>query len=321
LTQRLVAAKMDLCCGGGFPEPGVPRALCCPREAIIRLTKLLYTSDLHGSQAHYLRLLTAAESLKPDLVVLGGDLLPDDSANDPQTLGHGQPQYVRTQFRENVANLRECCGCKDILVIFGNHDWASSIPAMEELARDGLVTILSHTRQVRVNGLSFLGYSCTPPTPWYVKDFERLDKPGDRAPLLGGACWSARFSRPVHHGAELLFEEVRTIQEDLTAVKAPKDPWIFVIHAPPLGTFLDRAYGNKSYGSQAIREVLETHQPLMSLHGHIHESPTVSGNWRDVLGKTVAINPGQNSRSLAYAVAEIDVAAGKIISVENGQQA
>jgi len=282
---------------------------------------LLYTSDLHGSQAHYLRLLTVAEFLKPDLVVLGGDLLPDDSAIDPKVLGHGQPEYVRTQFRENIVNLRESSGCKDVLVIFGNHDWASSVPAMEELARADLVTILSHTRRVRVDGLSFLGYSCTPPTPWFVKDFERLDKPGDRPPLLGGACWNSRFSRPVHHGAEVLFEDVKTIAEELAVVRAPADPWVFVIHAPPLGTNLDRAYGNKSYGSQAVREALETHQPLMSLHGHIHESPTVSGSWRDQLGKTTAINPGQNSRSLCYVFAEIDVGAGKIVSVESGQQA
>lgn len=298
-----------------FPEPAIR-----PREAIIRLTRLLYTSDLHGSQAHYLRLLTVAESHKPDLVVLGGDLLPDDSANDPKTQGHGQPRYVRAQFRENMANLRECSGCKNVLVIFGNHDWASSVPAMEELAKAGLVTILSHTRRVQIDGLSFLGYSCTPPTPWFVKDFERLDKLGDRAPLLGGACWNSRFSRPVHHGAEVLFGDVKTIDQELAAVKAPNDPWVFVIHAPPFGTLLDRAYGNKSYGSRAIREALETHQPLMSLHGHIHESPTVSGNWRDVLGKTTAINPGQNSRSLSYVTAEIDVAAGKIVAVEIGQQ-
>ena len=282
--------------------------------------RLLYTSDLHGSQKHYDWLLEVAESLKPDLVVLGGDLLPDDSAIKPETLGHGQPTYVRSQFRDNIANLRDRSACREVFVIFGNHDWASSVPAMEELAGEGLVTILDHRRAVKVSGLSFLGYSCTPPTPWYVKDFERLDKPGDRAPLLGGACWNARFSRPVHHGAEVLFEDVKTIAEELALVSAPEDPCVFVIHAPPLGTALDQAYGHKSYGSAAISDVLKKHQPLLSLHGHIHESPRVSGKCRDTIGKTIAINPGQSGRCLNFAVAEIDVAAGAVTKIECGQQ-
>jgi Icc-related predicted phosphoesterase len=40
-------------------------------------------------------------------------------------------------------------------------------------------------------------------------------------------------------------------------------------------------------GSQAVRDVLERHQPLLALHGHIHESRGVAK-----VGKTVCINPG-----------------------------
>jgi len=65
--------------------------------------------------------------------------------------------------------------CKEVVVIFGNHDWRSSAEAMKELAANGLVSVLCHTKAVEIDGLAFLGYSCTPPTAWYVKDFERLD--------------------------------------------------------------------------------------------------------------------------------------------------
>ena len=42
-----------------------------------------------------------------------------------------------------------------------------------------------------------------------------------------------------------------------------------------------------SAGSQAVRNVIERYQPLIALHGHIHESRgTVK------IGKTVCINPG-----------------------------
>jgi Icc-related predicted phosphoesterase len=282
--------------------------------------RLFFTSDLHGREILRAGLLTAVEAARPDIIVLGGDLLPDDSALKPETLGHGQPEYVRTSFRQIVTDLRRLSGCREVLVIFGNHDWGSSVTAMNELVEEGLVTTLEHTRSVGVDGLHFVGYSCTPPTPWFVKDFERLDKPGDRPPFIGGARWDARFSRPVQHGAQLLFQDLETIEEQLSVMIVPSAPWVFVVHAPPRDTNLDRAFGAEPYGSQAIREAIEKHQPLLSLHGHIHESPTVTGHWRDTLGATTAVNPGQGSKHLNYAVIDIDVEAGSISKMERGQQ-
>ena len=40
-------------------------------------------------------------------------------------------------------------------------------------------------------------------------------------------------------------------------------------------------------GSSAVREAIEKFQPIMSLHGHIHES-----RGEAKIGKTLAINPG-----------------------------
>jgi uncharacterized protein len=40
-------------------------------------------------------------------------------------------------------------------------------------------------------------------------------------------------------------------------------------------------------GSEAVRSVIETYQPLVALHGHIHESRGVAK-----LAKTVCLNPG-----------------------------
>jgi Icc-related predicted phosphoesterase len=42
-------------------------------------------------------------------------------------------------------------------------------------------------------------------------------------------------------------------------------------------------------GSSAVRTILEELQPLVALHGHIHEA---SGIRR--LGRTIAINPGSD---------------------------
>jgi Icc-related predicted phosphoesterase len=40
-------------------------------------------------------------------------------------------------------------------------------------------------------------------------------------------------------------------------------------------------------GSKAVRRAIETHQPLLSLHGHIHESAGVVK-----IGRTTSVNPG-----------------------------
>jgi uncharacterized protein len=77
---------------------------------------------------------------------------------------------------------------------------------------------------------------------------------------------------------------------------------VFNLHVPPIRTAIDRApvlddslkpvvRGGQvlmeSVGSEAVRRVIERHQPMLSLHGHIHES---RGAVR--LGRTLAINPG-----------------------------
>ena len=73
------------------------------------------------------------------------------------------------------------------------------------------------------------------------------------------------------------------------------------LHAPPYDTQLDVApkidwdtltvQGQDSahVGSTAVREVIEEVQPILSLHGHIHESRAAVR-----IGRTLAINPGSS---------------------------
>jgi len=75
---------------------------------------------------------------------------------------------------------------------------------------------------------------------------------------------------------------------------------IFNLHCPPFKSGLDEApaidadlrllHGGRALrpvGSTAVREVIEKRQPLLSLHGHIHESKGAVK-----IGKTLSINPG-----------------------------
>jgi Icc-related predicted phosphoesterase len=75
---------------------------------------------------------------------------------------------------------------------------------------------------------------------------------------------------------------------------------IFNVHVPPFGSLLDDApdldeqlrpklAGNaiRPVGSHALRQAIEKYQPLLGLHGHIHESRGATH-----IGRTLCINPG-----------------------------
>lgn len=282
--------------------------------------KLLFCSDLHGDEAHYTRLLSVAQETRPQLIILGGDMLPDDSALYPDKMGHGQPAYVRGPFKKFIAALRQASGCESVMTIFGNHDWGSSVTATTELEAEGLLNVLRLDKPVVFHGVSFVGYSSTPPTPWFVKDFERLDQPKDKPPLLGGARWDARFNRPSTLSATAIFSTTKTMMEELAALKPPPAPWVFVAHSPPSESLLDRYYGNLAWGSKAVRAAIEKHQPMLSLHGHIHQSHEVTGQFMEKIGRTVAVNPGQTHSRLNHVLIEIDLAKAVVLNVTHGQK-
>jgi Icc-related predicted phosphoesterase len=97
---------------------------------------------------------------------------------------------------------------------------------------------------------------------------------------------------------------------------------IFNFHAPPYGTGLDEApaldsdlrpiHGGavmKPVGSMAVRDAITRHQPLLSVHGHIHESRGVKK-----MGRTLALNPGSvyGDGVLQGAVIELDAKKAKV---------
>jgi Icc-related predicted phosphoesterase len=88
--------------------------------------------------------------------------------------------------------------------------------------------------------------------------------------------------------------------EGMIPPQADMRQMVFNFHCPPYGSNLDEApevdenlnvkeagRALVPVGSTAVREAILKHQPLLSLHGHIHE-----GKGTARLGKTLAINAG-----------------------------
>jgi len=93
---------------------------------------------------------------------------------------------------------------------------------------------------------------------------------------------------------------------------------IFNIHVPPYATGLDEApklgedgtpsgTENAPVGSTAVKEAIMEYQPLLSLHGHIHESRGVQR-----LGRTVCVNPGSVYGEGMLQGVVVDLVPGKV---------
>jgi len=89
----------------------------------------------------------------------------------------------------------------------------------------------------------------------------------------------------------------------------PLDRAIFILHSPPYQTRLDRAAldGREvdgapldvHVGSIAVRRFIEERQPLITLHGHVHESARLTGSWQERIGKTFCFSAAHDGRELA----------------------
>jgi Icc-related predicted phosphoesterase len=95
---------------------------------------------------------------------------------------------------------------------------------------------------------------------------------------------------------------------------------VFNFHPPPYGSGLDEApeltkdlrmaYAGRSMvavGSKAVLDAIETHKPLLGLHGHIHE-----GKGTRKYGRTMCVNPGSMYEQGVLHGAVIELKPGKI---------
>jgi Icc-related predicted phosphoesterase len=67
---------------------------------------------------------------------------------------------------------------------------------------------------------------------------------------------------------------------------------IWVIHGPPYNSNLDVLKTNTHCGSVAVRNLIEEYKPLLSFHGHIHETVDMSGHFMSKIGDTISLSAG-----------------------------
>jgi uncharacterized protein len=262
-----------------------------------------FTSDLHGHLSHYEKLLALAAGEKAGAVILGGDLLPRKGHH--QASLEAQLGFVRAEFRDFSEKLKRS-GVAELFIVLGNDDWAGTLPLFRGLESDGLLQILDGPECDLDGRTALSGYSFVPPTPFLLKDFEKRDLKADPSPGGLRRVYVTRNGCVEETDERAYFESRGSIEEDLASLTGPGRPLIHVMHGPPFGTALDRLYDGRSAGSRAVRAFIVNTQPVLTLHGHIHESPAVSGSFAECIGKTISVNAGQTGEELSAVLFDSD---------------
>ena len=258
---------------------------------------ILFASDLHGKMNLYEELLALARAKRVECVLIGGDLLPTRVNAAKLVAGtadfngslQAQIAFIDTFLAPRLsAFLRENPHTR-VLYIPGNHDWIPAITYLEKTI-PGATNL--HLRHVLIDGFHFLGYGCVTDSTFWVKDYVRRDFPQDGYVKSRYACLSTSEGiRRSDNGEYIL--HFPSIEEELaTCALDEPEKSICVFHAPPFNTGLDTLHNGRPIGSRALRAFIETRKPLITLHGHIHESPYMSGIYRTNLGDTLSVNPG-----------------------------
>lgn len=270
--------------------------------------RILFVSDLHGSEQRYRKLWQVAQAEQPAAILLGGDLLPA-FATVADIAG-----FVDDVFVGEARRLRSWRPARfpKVLLIPGNDDPASTFGALQDGEAEGLWRVI-HRRRDRIGRYTVYGYGCVPPTPFLLKDWERYDvsqfvDPGCIGPASGQRT-TAVNDDDIQFG---------TIAGDIAELAGNdnQDQAVWLFHTPPYRSSLDRAALDGRFvdhvpldvhvGSIAVQRFIQDQQPLLTLHGHVHEAPRLTGFWRERLGRTWMLSAAHDGPELALVRVDLD---------------
>jgi Icc-related predicted phosphoesterase len=281
--------------------------------------KIFFATDIHGSEVCWRKFLNAAAFYKADMVILGGDvtgkvMIPIIAHPGYwQVTLHGESQKMET--REELAEVERQIRNRGSYPAIVTPD-ELQVLSTEEGAVDRRFSaemIRSLDRWLDMADGKLRGGEIGCIVNGGNDDIWEIDQVIESSPCVtfaegkvldldGFSLVSMGWTNPTP------WDTFREAPEDELAAKieavAGSVPdmgrAIFNFHAPPYGSGLDEApaldstlrpiHGGavmKPVGSMAVRDSIMKHQPMLSVHGHIHESRGIKK-----MGRTLAINPG-----------------------------
>lgn len=294
----------------------IPRARGGRRSA-----RLCFVSDVHGSERCFKKFLNAGSFYDVQHLILGGDitgktLVPIERTNGGWRAEFSDHEYVDLTEREKeelAQRIRDngqypVVGSRDELLYLFDEG------RREQTFREVLVAGMKHWMELADERLAGSGIRCfIAPGNDDLWEIDDVLLASETVELAEGRCIrlderhemiTTGFSNitPWHTARE---EDEPNLARRINAMFAEVDDpqnLVAVLHCPPRNTELDQAPVIDSefrvqasggdvrmgpVGSTAVSDFIREHQPLLGLHGHVHES---KGAQR--LGRTLCLNPG-----------------------------
>ena len=286
-----------------------------------RAARLCFVTDVHGSERCFKKFLNTGKFYDAQYLILGGDitgktLVPIERSRNGWRARYGEHQYVdlTEPERDELAQLIRDNGQYPVI---GERDELLALFADDRREQTFVEVVVESMRgwmRLADERLSGTGIRCfvTPGND----DFWEIDevlRDAEHAEFVEGRCVrldeghemiTTGYSNitPWHSPRE---EEEDALARRIDAMFAEvEDPanLVAVLHCPPRGTELDQAPVIDSelnvkmsggevrmgpVGSTAVSEFIKERQPLLGLHGHVHESKAAQN-----LGRTLCLNPG-----------------------------
>jgi Icc-related predicted phosphoesterase len=307
-------------------------------------TRLLFATDLHAGEQTFRKLLNAPPIYGADVVILGGDLTGKVVAPIVQDNGRYQATLLGEPVNTDADGLEDLERAFRDLGFYPVHLDAEEYERMRDdrTARDAMVETVLHEQVERWLALAAqrLGESGR---PLYVTGGN--DDPLSIEPILDHADYainaescvvridarhemaSTGYGNPTPWSCprDIREEDLVARIEGMLAGVLDMPAAIFNFHVPPFDSTLDVAPrldtsvdppavipgDTAPVGSRAVREAIERHQPMLALHGHIHESRGVVK-----IGRTVCVNPGSEYGEGILRAAIIDIDDGAVQNVQ-----
>jgi Icc-related predicted phosphoesterase len=303
-------------------------------------TRVFYATDIHGSEDCFRKFLAAGREYKPDVLILGGDItgkmivpivsqspaewtatflgesLTMRSEGEVQTLEKRIRAVGYYTYRTSQQEAEETQADKEKLDDLFSRLMCESVDSWIRLAEERLKGSKTKCYISPGNDDVFAIDPIIQSSSLVAYPEGNVSKIDDEHEMI--SCGYSNMT-PWKCPRDISEEELAAKIETMTSQVKDMERCVFNLHCPPHNTSLDQApkldkdlnpsvqpgggYEMAPAGSTAVRDAIQKHQPLIALHGHIHESKGTAK-----IGRTLCMNPGSEyaERILRGVLLDID---------------
>ncbi len=306
-------------------------------------TRIFFVTDLHASDKCFRKFINAAKFYHADALILGGDVT--GKVLVPIVKGKDGKYSLSLFGKQTTVGEERLEDCKSKLRDAGQYYFVSTEAEVAELNADkrkvekmfneNILSLLKswislaneRLRGTRVKCFISPGNDDRFEIDEVLKDSGSVVNPENRVVEIADhyEMITLGFTNPTPWNSprEVSEERLGEMIESLAGQLDNPGRAIFNLHVPPYGTGIDRApavdaelrYVKQrmgalkmiSAGSTSVRYSIEKLQPLVGLHGHIHESKGFIK-----LGNTLCLNPGSEYSEGILRGALLDLEDGRV---------